>query len=51
MPLACINLDGVGSSGVKLSERAEGFDSEGGRWGLEVDLDYEPESLLDFLNA
>jgi len=51
MSLACINSDGAGSSRVRLSEEAEVFDPEGGDEKVEVDLDDEPGSLLDFLNA
>ena len=36
---------------MKLSEGAEEFDLEGGYKGVEIDLDDEPGSLLDFLNA
>jgi len=43
MSLACINSDRAGSSEVRLSEEAEGFDPEGGDEGVEVDLDDEPE--------
>ena len=51
MSLAYINSDGAGSSGVRLFEEAEGFDPKGGDEGVEVDLDNEPRSLLDFLNT
>jgi len=47
--------DGVGPSGVKFLEEAgakpEGSDPEGGDEGVDIDLDDEHESLLDFLNA
>ena len=51
MLLTCINSDGAGSFRVRLSEEAEGFDPDGGDKGVEVDLDDEHGSLLDFLNA
>ena len=38
MSLACINSGGVGSSRVRLSEKAEGFNPERGDEGVEVDL-------------
>ena len=36
---------------MRLFEKAEGFDAEGGDEGVEVDLDDEPGLLLDFLNT
>ena len=36
---------------MKFSEEAEGSDPEGSDDGVEVDLDDEPGSLLDFLNV
>ena len=51
MSIPCINSDGAGSSGVKLSTEADGFDPEGRDEGAEIDLDDEPGLLLDFLNT
>ena len=52
---ARLSSDGVGPSGVKFLEEAgakpEGSDPEGGDKGVDIDLDDEHESLLDFLNA
>ena len=51
MSLTFIYSDGVGSSEVKLSEELKGFNSKGGDEKVEMDLNNEPGSLLDFLNA
>ena len=51
MSVTCIYSDRAGSSGVKLSKEPKGFDPEGGDEGVEINLDDELESLLDFLNA
>jgi len=46
-----MNSDGAGSSGLKLFGKDEGFDPEGEDVWMEIDLDVEPGSLLDSLNA
>ena len=51
MSLAFIYSDGVGSSEVKLFEELEGFNPKGIDEKVEMDLNNEPGSLLDFLNA
>ena len=52
---ARLSSDGVGPSCVKFLKKAgakpEGSDPEGGDEGVEIDLDDEPRSLQDFLNA
>ena len=47
--LARLNFIGAGPSGVKFFEEAEGSDPAGSDNRVEVDLDDEPGSLLDFL--
>ena len=49
--LTRLNSDGAGPSGAKFFNEAEGSDPEGSDDGGEVDLDDEPGSLQDFLNA
>ena len=49
--LTYMSSDGAASSGVKFSEEAEGSAPEGRDAWVEIDLDDEPGSLLDFLNV
>ena len=49
--LACLNSGGVGCSELKLSEEAADSDPEAGDEGMNIHLDDEPVSLLDFLSA
>jgi len=51
MSFAHVNSDGVEPSSAGSSEEVEDFDSEGRDVGMQEDLDDEPMSLLDFLNA
>ena len=52
---ARLSSDGAGPSGVKFLEEArakpKGSDPDGGDEGVDIDLDDEHESLLDFLNT
>ena len=52
---ALLSFDGADPSGVKFLEEAgakpKGSDPEGGDEGVDINLDEEHESLLDFLNA
>jgi len=50
MTLACMTPMGLALSEWKLSEEAQDSDPESGD-GVEINLDDEPRSLLDFLNA
>ena len=51
MPLASMNSDEAGSSGVKFSGEDDDFDPEVRDGWVEINLDDEPRSLLDSLNA
>ena len=49
--LAHLNSDGAGPSVLKFTEEAKDSDPEGSDDEVEVNLDDEPRSLLDFLNT
>ena len=51
MSFAYIGFDEIGGSGEEPPEEVKGFGPVGGDKEVKIDMDNEPESLLDFLNA
>ena len=51
MSFACVNSSRAGSFGVKLFKVAADSNLEAGDEGMKIDMDDEPETLLDFLNT